>query len=137
MTDADEPTTLIAELRARVEAATSQMDELTAELIHRRAAHDELESLVDVLLGMGDTPVVVVDDERRVRALSRAAAERWEGAAVGKPLSSVVPDDLYDRLSAQLDGGGGGGDGGDGSGAGDTAVHPLPGGGAVLVLVAG
>jgi hypothetical protein len=131
MTDADEPTTLIAELRARVEAATSQMDELTTELTHRRAAHDELESLVDVLLGVGDTPVVVVDDERRVRALSRAATERWEGAAVGKPLSSVVPDDLYDRLVAQLDARGGG------SGAGDTLVHPLPGGGAVLVLVAG
>ena len=131
MTDADEPTTLIAELRARVEAATSQMDDLTAELTQRRAAHDELESLVDVLLGVGDTPVVVVDDERRVRALSRAATERWEGAAVGKPLSSVVPDDLYDRLSAVLDAGGGG------SGAGDALVHPLPGGGAVLVVVAG
>jgi hypothetical protein len=129
MTDADEPTTLIAELRARVEAATSQMDELTSELTERRAAHDDLESLVDVLLGVGDTAVVVVDDERRVRAISRAAARRWEGAAVGKPLSSVLPDALYDRLAAQIDAGGGS--------AQDTLVHPLPGGGAVLVLVAG
>lgn len=129
MTDADEPTRLIAELRARVEAATSQMDELTAELTERRAAHDDLESLVDVLLGAGDTVVIVVADDGRVRGLSRAAAGRFEGAAVGKPLSSVLPDELYARCAAALDTGAGTG--------GDTAIHPLPGGGAVLVLVTG
>jgi hypothetical protein len=121
MTDADAPTTLIAELRARVEAATSQMDDLTAELTERRAAHDELESLVDALLGLCDAVVVVVDDERRVRGLSRAALEQWEGAALGKPLSSVLSDELYSRLSTQLDTGG-------------PAVHPLPSGGAVVVV---
>jgi hypothetical protein len=129
MTDADEPTTLIAELRARVEAATSQMDDLTGELVVRRAANDDLETLVDVLLDVGDASVIIVDDERRVRGLSRAAASRLDGAAVGKPLSSVVPDELYDRLAAQLDAGPGGVEG--------TVVHPLPGGGAVVVLVAG
>ena len=129
MTDADDPTKLIAELRTRVEAATSQMDALTDELIERRAAHDDLESLVDVLLQVGDTAVIVVDDDRRVRAVSRVAVERWEGAAVGKPLSSVLPDELYDRLTLRLDAGCGAG--------GDTVVHPLPSGGAVLVLDAG
>jgi nitrogen fixation/metabolism regulation signal transduction histidine kinase len=134
MTDADDPTRLIAELRARVEEATTQMDQLVAELTDRRRATDDLESLVDVLLDHGEATVVVVDDERRIRALSRAAALRLDGAAVGKPLSSAVPDELYDRVTARLESGrAAGGDGG----AGEIAlVHPLPGGGAVLVLEA-
>lgn len=128
MTASDDPTPLIAELRARIEAATAQMDELVAELTVRRAVNDELESLVDVLLGLGGDLVIVVDDERRIRAVSQAAADRFEAAAVGKPLSSALPGDLYDGLSARLDG--------DRSGADPSAqVHPLPGGGAVIVLV--
>jgi hypothetical protein len=97
------------------------MDELTAELVERRAAHDDLESLVDALLGVCDAAVVVVDHERRVRGLSRGALERWEGAALGKPLSSVLPDELYDGLAAQLDAGG-------------PEVHTLPSGAAVVVV---
>lgn len=129
MTDADDPTKLIAELRARLEAATREMDELVDEVVLRRAVNDELESVVDVLLELGDTPVIVVDEERRIRGLSRAAADRLEGAAIGKPLSSAVPDELYDRLVAQLD---------DGPGGSESArIHPLPSGGAVLVLVGG
>jgi nitrogen fixation/metabolism regulation signal transduction histidine kinase len=134
MTDADDPTRLIAELRARVEEATTQMDQLVAELTDRRRATDDLESLVDVLLDHGEATVLVVDDERRIRALSRAAALRLDGAAVGKPLSSAVPDELYDRVTARLEGGRAAGRDG---GAGEIAlVHPLPGGGAVLVLEA-
>jgi len=128
MTASDDPALLIAELRARVEAATAQMDELVAELTVRRAVNDELESLLDVLLGLGQDLVVVVDDERRIRAVSQAAADRFEAAAVGKPLSSALPGDLYDALSAQLDGDRSGTDPG-------AQIHPLPGGGAVIVLV--
>ena len=128
MTASDDPAPLIAELRARVEAATAQMDDLVTELTLRRAVNDELESLVDVLLGLGETLVIVVDDERRIRAVSRAAADRFEAAAVGKPLSSALPGELYDGLSARLDG--------DRSAVDPSAqVHPLPGGGAVIVLV--
>jgi PAS domain-containing protein len=128
MTASDDPAPLIAELRARVEAATAETDELVAELTERRAVNDELESLVDVLLGLGESAVIVVDDERRIRAVSRAAAERFDAAAVGKPLSSALPGDIYDGLSARLDG--------DGSGTHPGAeIHPLPGGGAVVVLV--
>ncbi len=128
MTDAHDPAPLIAALRARVESATAEVDELVGELTLRRALTDELESLVDVLLGLGETAVIVVDDERRVRGVSRAAAERFEAAAVGKPLSSALPGDLYDDLLAALDG----------EGAAEAAgaeVHPLPHGGAVLVLL--
>ena len=128
MTASDDPALLIAELRARVEAATAQMDELVAELTVRRAVNDELESLLDVLLGLGQDLVVVVDDERRIRAVSQAAADRFEAAAIGKPLSSALPGDLYDRLSARLDGDRSGPDPG-------AQIHPLPGGGAVVVLV--
>jgi predicted phage gp36 major capsid-like protein len=131
MTDDDDPRELIAELRARVEAATREMDELVAELTRRRAQNDELDTIVDVLLGLGDTLVIVVDDERRIRGLSRAAADRFEAAAVGKPLSSAVSDDRYDQIAARLDAAPGA------QAAGGDQIHPLPGGGAVLVLGAG
>jgi hypothetical protein len=131
--DANEPTRLLAELRARVESAAQQMADLTTELAMRRSATDDLESLVDILLGLGDTAVVVIDEERRIQGVSRAAAERFEGAAVGKPLSSVLPGETFDRVAARVDvqhprDGGGQFE------AGDVLVHPLPGGGAVLVL---
>jgi hypothetical protein len=127
MTD-DDPKELIAELRARVEAATAETDQLVAEVTRHRTQNDQLDTIVDVLLGVGDYLVIVVDDERRIRGLSRAAAARFEGAAVGKPLSSAVSDHLYDQLTARLD------DGPGDRAAGGDEIHPLPGGGAVLVL---
>ena len=83
-----------------------------------------------MLLGVADVVVLVVDDDRRIRGLSRAAAERIDGAAVGKPLSSALADDLFDRVSAQLDSVAEGGKPGGGR---DTDTYPS-GGGAVVVL---
>jgi hypothetical protein len=73
--------------------------------------------------------VLVIDDDRRIRGLSRAAAETLEGVAVGKPLSSAVSDDLFDEVASRLDA--------EPQGPRPPAraqVHHLPGGGAVLVL---
>ena len=128
----NDPSQLIADLRARVEASTGEIEQLAGALTDSRALADDLESLVDVLLGVGDIAVLVVDDDRRIRGLSRGAAERIDGSAVGKPLSSALSDDLYDDVSARLDGGAAGS-----ARAGDPAgvdVYPLPGGGAVVVL---
>ena len=128
MTD---PSQLRADLRARVEASTREIEQLAGALADSRELADDLESLVDVLLGVADVVVLVVDDDRRIRGLSRAAAERIDGAAVGKPLSSALADDLFDRVSAQLASVGEGGKPGGGR---DADIYPLPGGGAVVVL---
>jgi hypothetical protein len=129
---ADEAAVLVADMRAAVEDATRHLDELTAEVVARRTAVDDLEALGDVLLDLCDVPVVVVDGRRRVAGLSRGAADRLEGAAIGKPLTSVVPPALVALVDDVLD------QPVDGAGAddvGDAAtVHRLPGGGAVLVL---
>jgi len=127
MTD---PSQLIADLRARVEASTSEIEQLAGALAESRDLSDELESLVDVLLGIGEVAVLVVDDDRRIRGLSRAAAERIEGAAVGKPLSSALSDDVFEAVSARLDDGAAGARGVGGG----ADIYPLPGGGAVVVL---
>jgi hypothetical protein len=131
MTRADDPTKLLAELRARVESATAEIAQLATELGAARGLADDLESIVDVLLGLGGATVVLIDDERRIRGLSRDAAAKLEGAAVGKPLSSAVPDTVFDEVVAGLESQPrpsrpltcAGAD-----------VYPLPGGGAVLVL---
>jgi PAS domain-containing protein len=130
MNAADDPTALLAELRAKLEAATRQIEDLVAEVASLRELADDLESIADVLLEVADVPVLVVDADGRIRGLSAAAARRLEGAEVGKPLSSALSEDLYDRVTARL-------------GAARPApappedelrVEPLPGGGAVLVL---
>jgi hypothetical protein len=128
MTD---PSQLIADLRARVEASTQEIEQLASALAASRDLADDLESLVDVLLGLGEVAVLVVDDDRRIRGLSRAAAERIEGAAVGKPVSSALSDELFEAVSARLDGGSAGVQG---VGSDAAQIYPLPGGGAVVVL---
>jgi hypothetical protein len=128
MTD---PSQLIADLRARVEASTQEIEQLASALAASRDLADDLESLVDVLLGLGEVAVLVVDDDRRIRGLSRAAAERMEGAAVGKPVSSALSDEVSEAVSARLDGGSAGAQG---SGGDAAQIYPLPGGGAVVVL---
>jgi hypothetical protein len=76
---------LLAEMRARVEDAARQLDAVTAELAERRAHVDDLETLVDVLLGLTPVPVLVLDPADRIAALSRGAAERYAGVSVGAP----------------------------------------------------
>ena len=136
---ADEAAVLVADMRAAVEDATRQLDALNDELEARRTAVDDLEALADLLLDLCDVPVVVVDGRRRVVGLSREAADRIEGAAVGKPLASVVPpalaalvDDAIDQAPTDD---ATGADPGQADAVDDGAtVLRLPGGGAVLVL---
>ena len=129
---ADEAAELVAELRACVEVATRRLDELTTELGDRQVLVDVLESVVDLLLDLGDTAVVVVDADQRITGVSRAAAERFEGAAVGKPLS-VLPDAIVEHLVTRVHSAHDGEV--EAEAAGEAArVHPLPGGGAMLVL---
>jgi hypothetical protein len=130
---------LLADMRTRVESAAAEIDGLTSELTAREEWVDELETIIDVVLGLLDTPVVVVGDDRRIRALSRGAGEQLTGDAVGKALSSVLPDD-FAALDAQLTTVASGSDG-DAAAAepGSTPVDVwrLPGGGAVIVFGAG
>ena len=134
MTPADDPSELLADLRAHVDAASDEVNQALGELTATRALADEMETIVDVLLGLDGATVLVIDDDRRVRGLSRHASSALDGVAVGKPLSSAVPDDLFDQVVAHLDTKPRGPrplacDGAD--------VYPLPGGGAVLVLADG
>ncbi len=128
---ADEAARLVAEMRARVEDAACQLEALTTELHERRQVVDDLETVVDVLLGVTGSVVVVTDGEGRIAGLSRAAARAYEGAAIGKPVSALPREvaDLLAQSSAATD------DETDPP-AGDPAVrvHPLPGGGSLLVL---
>jgi hypothetical protein len=130
MNAADDPTALLAALRDQLDAATGQVDELAAEVAGLRALADDLESLADILLDVADVVVLVVDADRRIRGLSAAAARSFEAAAVGKPLSSALPGDLHDLVSARLDASQPSVAAPDG----EPRVAPLPGGGAVVVL---
>jgi hypothetical protein len=127
--DVDAAVTMLAELRARVEDATAEIDRLTAELDDRTRVLDDLESTTDALLGVTDTPVVLVGEDRRVRALTRGAAELLgaTGAAVGRALSTVLPDDLAGEVAKRLDDD-------DAEGTGAVLVERLEGGGALVVL---
>ena len=138
----DHQSKLLADMRARVESAAAEIDRLTSELLAREEWVDELESVMDMVLGLLDTPVVVVGDDRRIRALSRGAGERLTGdAVVGKPLSSVVPEAVLTALEARLATTARGSDDWevDGAEPGLTLldVQPLPNGGAVVVFGAG
>ncbi|HZA75235.1 MAG TPA: hypothetical protein VE623_02470 [Acidimicrobiales bacterium] len=136
---------LLSEMRTRIEAAAADIERLTGELTSREEWVDELESIIDVVLGLLDTPVVVLGDDRRIRAVSRGASQRLEGdVVVGKPLSSVVPDELFAAVEARLEeaptGPAAGAEPGErarqGAVEGSTPidVERLPGGGAVVVF---
>lgn len=131
---------LLADMRTRVESAAAEIDRLTSELTAREEWVDELETIIEIVLGLLDTPVVVVGDDRRIRALSRGAGEQLAGDAVGKALSSVLPDDVFAALDAQLTTVASGSDGDAAAvepGSTPLDVQRLPGGGAVVVFGAG
>jgi hypothetical protein len=138
----DDQTKLLADMRTRVESAAAEIDRLTSELAARDEWVDELETVLDIVLGLLDTPVVVVGDDQRIRALSQGAGAQLTGdAVVGKALSSVLPDDVFAALEARLATAAGGSDDGDAA-AGEPASAPfdvqrLAGGGAVVVFGAG
>jgi hypothetical protein len=132
---------LLADMRTRVESAAAEIDRLTSELTAREEWVDELETIIDIVLGLLDTPVVVVGDDRRIRALSRGAGQQLTGdAVVGKALSSVLPDDVFAALEARLATAASGSDGDAAAvepGSTPLDVQRLPGGGAVVVFGAG
>lgn len=138
----DDKTKLLADMRARVESAAAEIDRLASELTAREALADDLETVIDIVLGMVDTQVVVVGDDGRIRALSRGAGEHLPGdAVVGKALSSVVPEDVFAAVEARLSRAE---SRPDDWAAGDAEpesmpmdVQPLSGGGAVVVFGAG
>jgi hypothetical protein len=99
-TDAD----LVRAARDAVEEAERRLDEAAGQLAERRAAADQLESLLDAVLAVVETPVVVVDRGRRVTALSRAASARL-GCRVGDPLTAAVPAESARQVGALLDAG--------------------------------
>ena len=78
--------------------AAGQLDRMADELTGSRARLDLLESLVDILLGELEGLVVVVDVDRHILGMSRAAVERFDGPAIGKPLTSVMPEPLDDAV---------------------------------------
>lgn len=145
----EDPAALLAELRRRVESAAAEITQLTAELARRDGCIDELESALDTVLGLIELPIVVVDDDHRIRALSRGAAQRFgRDAGVGRPLSSVVPDEVLAAIQARRgtpppdDQGPGGthalwGSGDAGAADAVATVTPLPGEGAIVVLING
>ena len=96
---------LLAGMRRRVDAAAEDIERLTAELAERTQALDELEAVADAVLGAADTPIVVVGADRRLRAVTRGAAELLgvDGPVLGRPLSTVVPDDVVEATRERLD----------------------------------
>jgi hypothetical protein len=80
---------------------------------------------------------VIVGPDRRVRALTRGAAELFgvEGSPVGRPLSAVVPDEVVTATADHFDDDGGPATPGTvPAGAWTVTVEGLEGGGAVLVV---
>jgi hypothetical protein len=130
---------LLADMRTGIESAAAEIDRLTSELTAREGWVDELETIIDIVLGLLDTPVVVVGDDRRIRALSRGAGQQLTGnAVVGKAMSSVLPDDVFAALEARLASAASSPDGDAAeSGSPPLDVQRLPGGGAVVVFGAG
>lgn len=118
--------------RAALDAAAEDVGRLTDALAASRLELDDLETLLDLVLGVTSTPVVVVDRSRRVTALSRAAEDRL-GVGLGDPLADVLDSEPAREVGELLDGG----EPADADlpAAGEGArVRLLPGGRAVLVL---
>lgn len=109
-----EAAALLAEMRAGLDAASTQLERITDELDRSRAQLDLLETVVDVVLGYVEAVVVVADADRNILGMSAAAVDRFDGPATGKPLTAVLPEPLSD----------------------DVRVHTLPGDAALLVLPA-
>ncbi|HKH24505.1 MAG TPA: hypothetical protein VKA42_03505 [Acidimicrobiales bacterium] len=133
--DADDPTELLRELRARIEGAAAEIDRLAAELQDRDRLVDELESTLDAVLGLSAVPVVVIGDDRRIRAVTRGASQRLEGGdVVGKPLSSVLPEAEFAAVEGRVGHPREAGPSAPDASSAEVHVLALPGGGAVVVL---
>lgn len=128
---------LLSQMRARVDAAATEIEALTTEVVERTHTVDELEVLVDALLDVAGTAVVVVGRDRRVKAVSRRGVKALDGAdPVGRPISTVLPERVSERVATCLDEGtGAGGRTGAGEGQSEGAtVQRLPSGDALVIL---
>ena len=137
VTDLEQASGLLADMRKRIEEAADDVERLTAELDDRRQALDELETVADAVLGATTTAVVIVGPDRRVRAITRGAADLFgvDGSPVGRPLSAVVPDDVVRATQGHFDDDGGPATpGAVDAGPWTVTVEGLEGGGAVLVV---
>jgi nitrogen fixation/metabolism regulation signal transduction histidine kinase len=137
VTDLEQASGLLADMRKRIEEAADDVERLTAELDDRRQALDELETVADAVLGATTTAVVIVGPDRRVRAITRGAADLFgvDGSPVGRPLSAVVPDDVVRATQGHFDDDGGPATPGTvDAGPWTVIVEGLEGGGAVLVV---
>ncbi len=113
----DEAAAALAEMRARLDEATADIERLATALEERTQALDEVETMAEVLLGAAAAAVVVVRGDRRVRALSPAAAELLgvDSSHVGRALASVVPDEVLAVVRPHLGGDGDAGEPADGA----------------------
>ena len=137
VTDLEQASGLLADMRKRIEEAADDVERLTAELDDRRQALDELETVADAVLGATTTAVVIVGPDRRVRAITRGAADLFgvEASPVGRPLSAVVPDEVVRATQDHFDDDGGPATPGTAdAGPWTVTVEGLEGGGAVLVV---
>jgi uncharacterized protein GlcG (DUF336 family) len=90
------------EVRQEVVAAADDLERMTAELRSRTRLVERLEALADTLLDLVAVPVVVVDTEGRIAAVSRCGASELPGLAesLGKPVSAVLPEPLAGEIVA-------------------------------------
>jgi hypothetical protein len=87
------------------------------------------------VLGLSAVPVVVIGDDRRIRAVTRGASQRLEGGdVVGKPLSSVLPETEFAAVEERVGHPREAGPSAPDATSTEVQVLALPGGGAVVVL---
>lgn len=144
--DKESPAGLLDDMRHELDRAADDLERITRQLHQRTDMVEQFEVLVDELLELLAVPVVLVDEDARVTALSRGAAAMVgdPAAALGKQASSVLPSPLAKRVTAYVkatalarDGrrlGTGSDDEGDGGDGPAVRFLDLPGGYTLVVL---
>jgi nitrogen fixation/metabolism regulation signal transduction histidine kinase len=102
--DQERPAALLDEMRRELEHAADDLERVTRQLHQRTDMVDRFEVLVDELLALLPVPVVLIDEDARVTAISRGAAQMLgdPAAAVGKQASSVLPPAVARRVTAYV-----------------------------------
>jgi hypothetical protein len=96
----------VEEARRELEGAAADLESVTQLLHERTDALDTLEALVDHLLGLVDVPLVVVDADGRIAAVSRGAADSMDALtdALGKSAASVLPSGALTEAAPDAEG---------------------------------
>jgi nitrogen fixation/metabolism regulation signal transduction histidine kinase len=92
---------LLEEVRAELDAAAQDLERLNEQLRDRVVEVQRLEILVDHLLDRLTVPALVVDPDGRLAAVSRGAVDGYAQLsrdAVGRPVSTVLPEDLAEQI---------------------------------------